>query len=288
MYNSKGAGTFPWDFLRGKICAQGQQVSTPGAGPWAGPEEAGSTGGWALQGVGPVQAGAQGLWSSPPKASQRRGTRWLKSPLDITRTTSPGRRLWQQARQELHRCRESKRASWPWRLEVRHQLLGGKLFLRLHLPQVRRLPHQDQVGVLKGLGVGLLKDFAPGGVGAGLEGRHQAPRPGRPWRTAARVTPTAVGWWAKSSRTSTPSNSPATSWRFLNPFKSGQGLLQGPGLGPHLGKAPPGRPGRSRRCAPPPWAGKSRPTGRPPCRTVNCMPPGGGGDGRGLPGNRHR
>ena len=58
--------------------------------------------------------------------------------------------------------------------QVRHQLAGGKLLVRLHLPQIRRLPHQDEVGVFKGRGVGRLEDAAPGGVGAGLEDRHQA------------------------------------------------------------------------------------------------------------------
>ncbi len=37
LYLNKAVGTFPWHLSWGKICAQGQQVSPPGAGPWACP-----------------------------------------------------------------------------------------------------------------------------------------------------------------------------------------------------------------------------------------------------------
>ena len=56
-----------------------------------------------------------------------------------------------------------------------------------------------------------------------------------------------------------------TTYNFVtNGGKPGQGFLQGRGPRPPPRTGPPMPPGRSRRCALPPWAGRTRPIGRPP------------------------
>ena len=60
----------------------------------------------------------------------------------------------------------------------------------------------------------------------------QSRRPGQASRTAAMVSATAVGWWAKSSMTSTPAASPAISCLRRTPRKVAMAARITDGLNP--------------------------------------------------------
>ena len=72
---------------------------------------------------------------------------------------------------------------------------------------------------VEGGGVGRLVQLAPRGVAPRLEDGPQASARETPQKCLHRLGRTAVGWWAKSSMTATPSTSARSSWRRRTPAK---------------------------------------------------------------------
>ena len=143
------------------------------------------------------------------------------APLLMTRMTSPGRAPSTTTRDQAVDVGVGARVD-PSSPEVGdHPLRVKPLVGGHHVVGLRHLQGDAGRRRRKRLHVLCLVHAPAARVRPGLERRHSR-RPGNRARIAAIVSRTAVGWWAKSSMTTTPPASPRTSCRRRTPAKRGE------------------------------------------------------------------